>query len=99
MQSQDADEVLGALADERRRLVIRYLSNDAAGTVSVRELAEHVASRTDEPSRDVMINLQHAVLPLLAERNLVEYDPESGVVQYRSDPLVEEVLQSVPYSE
>ncbi len=89
------DDVLGALADDSRREVVRYLSNDPAGDTSVQAVADHLASRRDAPTEDVMIRLRHAILPLLADRNLLEYDSERGVVQYRSDPLTEEVLTAV----
>jgi hypothetical protein len=95
MRSQSVDEVLGALADERRRLVLRYLSTDAGGTASVRDVAEYVASRAGDPIRDVTIYLQHAGLPLLAERGFLEYDPVDDAVRYREHPLVEVVLNSV----
>jgi hypothetical protein len=89
------DDVLGALADHRRREVVRYLSNNPAGDTPVQEVADHLASRRDDPTEDVMIHLRHAILPLLAERDLLKYDSECGVIQYRPDPLTEEVLAAV----
>lgn len=95
MRSQAVDDVLCALADEYRRVVVRYLVYDADGVASYREIAEHVASQNDSSPMDVRINLEHTTLPILAETDLVEYDPETEVIQYQSNAFVEDVLNSI----
>lgn len=95
MESTDPDGVFRALADERRRLVVQYLSDDPDGVASCREVADYVAARRSECPEDVLIALRHAALPMLEARGLVRYDPERGAIEYRGDGLVEEVLDAV----
>lgn len=91
------DATLRALADEHRRLTIQYLMETPEGTTSFDELRDHVAAHSSDEcdSRDVAIRLHHVHLPLLADTDIVEYDPRSETVRYRVDPLVEGVLSSI----
>lgn len=91
------DATLRALADEHRRLTIRYLMETPEGTASFDGLRDHVTAHSsiDTDSRDVAIRLHHVHLPLLADTDIVEYDPRSKTVRYREDPLVEGMLSSI----
>lgn len=93
-------EVLEALADPRRRLVLYYLRDE--GTATVDELARQIAAReADAPPEDVpedrrkrlATELTHTHLPALADSLIVEYDRRSSTVSYSHPPgLLEEVL-------
>lgn len=96
------DACLQLVADRRRRRVIQHLRREADGTTSIDELVDQLYRRsaTDTDRRvdreQFTIQLYHAHLPTLAEHGVVEYDPDRGTVQYRSDEQTEAVLDSLP---
>jgi len=92
MQAAPADEVFRALADEQRRLVVRYLLDETDGVASEQEVADYVSAHGTE---EALVRLQHSTLPMLDEAGLVRYDPERGRVRDRSDGVVEDVLTAV----
>jgi DNA-binding transcriptional ArsR family regulator len=93
MQVAPADEVFRALADERRRLVVRYLLDE--GVASEQEVADYVSAHgTGEPA-EALLELRHSTLPMLDEAGLVRYDTERRRVRDRSDGVVEDVLTAV----
>ena len=76
------DAVCSVLGNPDRRRLLRELAA-TDGAVTVAELAENVAAAADEsvhPDR-TLIGLRHVHLPALSDGNVVEYDPESGVVR------------------
>lgn len=76
------DVVCSVLGNPDRRRLLRELAA-TDGTVTVAELAQSVAGAADEsihPDR-IRIRLQHVHLPALSDGDVVEYDPESGVVR------------------
>jgi hypothetical protein len=88
------DAVLRALTDERRRCIIRYLSETADDVVPKRELVDCITtccSDANDPDR-VSIRLHHVCLPKLDDTGLIEYDPRSGTVQYHPAPSIENIL-------
>jgi len=95
MQTHPGDDVLYALADEQRRLVVRYLMNDEEGVTSYRELADYIASHSAVRPERARLRLEHTTLPLLAEAKLLQYDAERERIQYRSDEFAETVLAVV----
>lgn len=85
--------VLDALSDEQRRSIVSYVSS-AEGTVSLRELATHLASdeagpggptRSSPPSKKLLVKLHHVQLPELDRAGLVEYAPEKRRVAYAGE--------------
>lgn len=88
----DVDDVVACLSSERRRLVLAILQlHDEP--VSTAELAEQVAAHEPDPTpdvADVRVALHHVHLPKLADVGLVEHDTESGTVDYRYHPDVDE---------
>lgn len=88
------DATLEALADESRRLVVRYLRNRGDDAVHFDELVEHVSTHGSDrhDSAVVAVRLYHVGLPKLAEVGLLEYDPRSDVVRYSPNSLAEELL-------
>ena len=78
------DELLDAIAAERRRKAIRVLASlevdDEAFYLSVTDLAARVADTTEEPSQDAHVDGVYATLksnhvPRLADHGLVDYRP------------------------
>lgn len=74
-----ASEVFSALAHDRRRYVLHYLSR-RVGAVSIADLGEWIAIREGEPTADryerILTDLYHTHLPGLAELDLLTYDLE-----------------------
>lgn len=89
---QRRDRVHRALADARRRSVLRSLQS--CGELPLRDLAERV-ERSDGPRTDaddrterterVRVDLYHRQVPVLADAGLVSYDPSERVVAITSD--------------
>jgi DNA-binding transcriptional ArsR family regulator len=88
MTFEEVDEVFGALADRRQRLVLYYLAEHGSATLD--ELATLVTGWTtvrDEgrvAARDhewVRVSLHHVNLPKLDGAGLVSYDARTGAVQ------------------
>lgn len=96
-RDRSIDATLRALADEHRRVTIRYLMGTPDGTASFDELRDHVTAHSsgDDGPRDVAIRLHHVHLPLLVDADIVDYDPRSETVRYRAASLVENVLSSI----
>lgn len=88
------DELHRALADDRRRLVLRHLATAPDDVAVVDDLVDEIVTRAELPvDRDrVAVGLHHGVLPHLDEAGLVEYDARSRTVRYRETRQVERAL-------
>lgn len=71
------------LSNDRRRLALDVLATQTT-PVQLRDLARAVATReadTEEPDSEyvdrVAITLHHSHLPKIAQRDVIDYDPES----------------------
>ena len=96
------DAVLDALANHRRRGVVRELLAHPGDTVEIETLGALVAERetsvagTDGASRrSVVVSLLHVHLPKLADARIVAYDRDAGTVQYVENALAEDILDVV----
>lgn len=102
-RTYSVDERLRALANYRRRAILRYMSengNSASVDDLVREIITTTPSEGRQPTEDrIEAQLHHVDLPKLDETGFVEYDPQSNRVSYRPDDIAEEVLQSVDLQE
>lgn len=88
-QTVTTDELLKAVADPRRRLVLKYLCENGEQPVTVDELATHLAAEgggTDdsEDTRPKRIPLEHVHLPKLDAVGLVDFDGRT--VSLRAGP-------------
>lgn len=82
------DEIFHLLQNQRRRLVLRYLTEHAA--VEMREVAEQVAAwendttvegLTSDARQRVYIALYQSHLPKLDENGVIEYDRNRGTIE------------------
>lgn len=87
-------EVVDVLRNKRRRdLVIELLD---AGDLTMVTLASRVASQTETPLSDVVIELHYVHLPKLTDCGLVDYDSGSGDIALALSPeTVEAALDRV----
>ena len=95
------DRVFGVLANERRRGVLYYLREGADDTTNVETLANHIAKSdsdaletTDRREQAIAIELSHVHLPKLDTAEVVEYAPDSGIVEYVGNETVEALLDA-----
>ncbi len=98
------DAVLSAVASEQRRAIVDSLNSAAEKTLDYDTLVDQVAGRvrdedvergSDEHRKRVRIELRHAHLPKLAEVQVIDYESETGHVQFVGDEMVQEVLKLV----
>lgn len=98
-RSPPLDEIFGVLADPMRREVIRYCADHANEPTDLDTIVDYLAEqRRDEDPVDrdrIAIRLHHLHLPKLAETGLVEFDPESGRLEYRSNDAIESCLSDI----
>jgi hypothetical protein len=82
----DWNLVYGALADDRRRELLRYLAH-ATERRTITDVVEHLYDG-DEPTEDerarFVANLYHVHLPKLADADLVEWDQNRETVALAS---------------
>lgn len=89
------DEVLHALADEQRRIVLREASRSDEPGIPLETLVAQIALRAeDAPAsrRELRAQLQHVHLPLLEDVGLCRYDAADDRVTYHPDSLTESLL-------
>lgn len=95
------DEVLLALADPQRRIVLRALVDEFPSEVSVDALEEVVARELEgqppslRSTSTIAIQLRHVHLPRLDEVGLCTYDADRECVAYRGDEFVETLLEYI----
>ncbi|SEW23941.1 DUF7344 domain-containing protein [Natrinema salifodinae] len=94
-----ADEIFHLLQNERRRLVLRYLSGTEE-TVRMRDVAEQVAAwehdttvaeLTSDQRQRVYIPLYQSHLPKLDKAGVIDYQQSRGLVERK--PLADELDQ------
>lgn len=91
MTEQSFDACLQLVADSRRRRTVQQLRHADDGKTTVDDLVDRLHS--GEPVSDVdrqrlAIQLSHVHLPKLDDHGVVEYDRESGTVQYQPNPQI-----------
>jgi len=100
------DDLYRALSATRRRRLLYLLNRDDDDAASVGELATLLAGWdatesnrlvTAEDRRQIIVDLYHRHVPLLAETGLVTYDDEDGTLQLTDldDRVRELVVDSV----
>jgi hypothetical protein len=101
------DTILSAVANEHRRAVLDAVTNAPEKTLEHDVLVDRVADRvrgedatreSDEHRQRVRIALHHTHLPKLDEARIIDYEAESGRVQFVGGELEQKILRLVePY--
>lgn len=93
------DDILLAIANRRRRIVLETLSDSDAHEVPFERLVSDITGRLEanrESLREeVAIELRHAHLPKLDELGLIDYDRQRRAVRYQTDDEVESLLACI----
>lgn len=80
----DASTIFSLLADDRRRVVLHYLSR-RVGAVPLGDVAERIALREDDLSRDryerILTGLFHVHVPKLTDAGIVRFDEYEETVE------------------
>lgn len=75
--------IFDLLGNHRRRYMLYYLSRKV-GAVSLEEVAEGIALREGEPTRNrferICTGLHHTHLPMLVDASVVRYDRDAGTI-------------------
>ena len=101
------DAILTAVANEQRRAILTALDDASEKSLEYEELVDRVTDRVrDDGTRQgsaehrqrVRIALHHSHLPKLDETGMIEYEAETGQVQFVGGELERQVLAVVePY--
>lgn len=96
---RELDNLSRVLNHHVRRETIHYFERLAESVSSLDQIADFIANNRaesrDKETRDrLRIELHHLHLPKLADADLIEYDPKSGLVRYIPDDDMEELLQT-----
>lgn len=103
MTSAELSTCLELVAHERRRRLIQQLRQDTSGKMTIDELAtelqeaDSISDHGQPPGRkQVTVELHHNHLPKLAAHDVVEYDSETGTIQYQPSERIEAILDTLP---
>ena len=106
-RSISPDAILSAVANEHRRAILSVLDTEHDNTLEYETLVNRVADRlwdeetegvSDEHQQRVRIALHHTHLPKLDEARIIDYEADTGRVQFVGGALEEELLKLVePY--
>lgn len=90
------DDLLDTLRHPMRRVTVRYFERRSSPVASLDELVSHVTDTRESYSRgEVRIQLVHNHLPKLADREWLEYDPESWEIRYHGHDSAGQLLDEV----
>jgi DNA-binding transcriptional ArsR family regulator len=99
-----SDAILSAVANEHRRAILNSLDNALEQTLEYDVLVDRVADRVrdDDAKREfdghrqrVRIALHHTHLPKLEEAGIIDYETETGHVQFVGGELERDLLTLV----
>jgi hypothetical protein len=101
------DTVLSVVANEHRRAILNALDSASEKTLAYDTLVERVADRiqskdatreSDEHRQHIRIALHHTHLPKLEEAQIINYEAETGHIQFVGGELEQQILTLVePY--
>lgn len=96
-RSERVDTLFTALADEKRRQVVRYFETGEDDVASVADLVDHAAGeKPEEQTLDQLeMTFHHVTLPKLAELGIVEYNSQRWTVRYRGSPELGQMLTTI----
>ncbi|WP_144240128.1 DUF7344 domain-containing protein [Haladaptatus cibarius] len=84
----------GLLANEQRRAVLQWFTNETVDVVKVATLADHVHEEIDtvDTPRQAQITLTHCHLRKLANYDIIKFNSDDGLVRYQYFPQIEAIL-------
>jgi hypothetical protein len=101
------DTILLAVANEHRRAILNAMTNASEKTLEYDVLVDRVADRirdedakreSDEHRQRVRVALHHTHLPKLEEARIIDYETETGHIQFIGGELEQKILSLVePY--
>lgn len=98
------DRILSAVGNEHRRAILNSLNGASNKTLEYDVLVDRVADRirdedaereSDEHRQRVRIALHHTHLPKLEEVRIIDYEAETGHVQFVGGELEQDLLTLV----
>ncbi|QSG02852.1 DUF7344 domain-containing protein [Natranaeroarchaeum sulfidigenes] len=98
------DRLLSAVANEHRRAILNSLTTASDKTLEHDALVDRVADRvgdenaeraSDEHRQRIRIALHHTHLPKLEELRIIDYETETGLVQFVGGELEQDLLTLV----
>ncbi|WP_438267081.1 DUF7344 domain-containing protein [Haladaptatus salinisoli] len=98
------DTILSVVANEHRRAILNAVNNASDKTLAYDALVDRVADRvrdedaervSDEQRQRVRIALHHTHLPKLEETRIIDYEAETGHVQFVGGELERDLLTLV----
>ncbi|WP_435094742.1 DUF7344 domain-containing protein [Halorubrum sp. N11] len=105
-QRRDSDGVLSALADERRRTILRSLDRDDGDASDLDTLVDDIHDEIrdenappDTERQEIRIRLHHVDLPKLEAAGLIEYDTDAKRVRGVEDAFARRLRSVVDESE
>ena len=101
--TEATDQLIRALANDRRRFLLATLRESDDGVACLSDLARGIARRdsadggTPDESclEEAVVSLHHVHLPKLQACELVDYDESSGAVRYRGSPAADALVALV----
>lgn len=91
--------MFNVLSHEHRQYLLQYLAHKP-GTVPLGDVAEYIAVREDDTTRDryerILTGLYHLHLPQLVDADLITYDEDRKTVQLIVDDGLTPYLQLLP---
>ena len=106
-ESMSPDTILSAVANEHRRAILNALDTAPDNTLEYDTLVDRVADQirdedaervSDEHRQRVRIGLHHTHLPKLDEARIIDYEGDTGHVEFVGGALEQEILTLVePY--
>ena len=101
-QTVSTEDAFELVADHRRRQILEFLIDSENEAVDVDEVISSISPNRSSPGcttqrecEQIRIDVYHRLLPVLADADVVDYDPQRATVRYRPTRTVERILQFV----
>lgn len=94
--SPPTNDVLHAVSNEQRRIMLRTLSRSDDPSLPIESLVGRIALRAEtapESRETIRIQLLHVHLPVLEDLGLCSHDADDGTVAYTGDEFTESLLE------
>lgn len=94
------DPLLSILRDPLRRRTVLFCASASDRMLEFDDLVDHLArgdgqSAEARTREEIAIDLHHRHLPKLAEAEVIEFDPHSGIIRYLGSDKLERWTQRI----